>query len=113
MARFYTNENLPLQVATDLRALGHDVLTCFEAGNANKAIPDDEVLAFAMSEQRIFVSHNKRHFLRIHHQRTQQHAGIVLCTVDKDFAGQAKRIHGATAATTDMTDQLIRVNRPS
>jgi hypothetical protein len=97
-----------LQVVTELRALGHDVLTSFEAGNANKAIPEHEVLAFAMSDQRILVSLNKRHFLQIHHQRTQKHPGMVLCTFDKDSARQAKRIHAAISAASDMTDQLVR-----
>ncbi|WP_445305545.1 DUF5615 family PIN-like protein [Microcoleus sp. herbarium2] len=35
MARFYTDENFPLAVVELLRALGHDVLTAREAGNAN------------------------------------------------------------------------------
>lgn len=32
MARFYSNENFPLPVVERLRALGHDVLTTYEAG---------------------------------------------------------------------------------
>ena len=53
MARFYANENIALQVATELRRLGHDVLTSLEAGKANTAVPDSEVLAFAGAEGRI------------------------------------------------------------
>ena len=34
MARLYANENFPYQVVIALRALGHDVLTVQEAGNA-------------------------------------------------------------------------------
>ena len=37
MARFYSNENIPLQVVTELRRLGHHVLTSLDAGNSNAA----------------------------------------------------------------------------
>ena len=51
MARLYANENFPLPVVHELRVLGHDVLTSGEAGTGNRAIPDDEVLAFAATER--------------------------------------------------------------
>jgi len=35
MARFYSNENFPLPVVEALRAMGHDVLSSLDAGNAN------------------------------------------------------------------------------
>ncbi len=111
MARFYSNENIAAQVVAELRRLGHDVLTSLDAGKSNAAVPDTEVLAFAVAESRILLSHNRRHFLRLHQHRTENHAGIVLCTVDPDFAGQARRIHEAVA-TSEIKDQLIRVNRP-
>jgi hypothetical protein len=78
MARFYTNENVPVQVVAELRRFGHDVMTSMEAGKANSAVPDKEVLAFAASGKRILVTLNRRHFLRLHQQRTEDHAGIVL-----------------------------------
>lgn len=31
-----------------------------DAGNANAAVPDAEVLAFAAAEKRILLSHNRR-----------------------------------------------------
>ncbi len=40
MARFYIDENFPRPVIAFLRAMGHDVLTAQEAGNANLGIPD-------------------------------------------------------------------------
>ena len=77
MARYYSNENIPLQVVAELRTLGEDVVTSLEAGNANASVPDDEVLAFAAGQNRILLSHNRRHFLRLHSQRTVDHSGIV------------------------------------
>ena len=46
MARFYSNENFPIQTVRALRRLGHDVLTSHDAGNANRSVPDEEVLQF-------------------------------------------------------------------
>jgi hypothetical protein len=43
VVRFYTDENFPLPVVEFLRAIGHDVLTAREAGNANLRIPEQEV----------------------------------------------------------------------
>lgn len=112
MARFYTNENIPLPVVTELRRLGHDVLTSLDAGRANSAVPDAEVLAFAVAEGRILLTHNRRHFLRLHQHRTGDHAGIVLCTFDPDFPGQAQRIDAAIGAGSETMNKLVRVNRP-
>jgi hypothetical protein len=61
--------------------LRDDVLTSLEAGNANAAVPDNEVLAFARSEGRILLSHNRRHFIRLHQHRVEDHPGIVVCSL--------------------------------
>ena len=113
MARFYSDENIALAVVTELRRLGHDVLTSLEAGNANTAEPDYEVLAFAVAESRIVLSHNRSHFLKLHRNRTEDHTGMVLCTFDPDFRGLAQRIDAAVAARPEIRNHLIRVNRLS
>ena len=41
-----------------------------------------------------------------------EHAGIVVCTFDPDFAALALRIHTALEAWPQMAGQLVRVNRP-
>ena len=113
MARFYTNENIPAQVVAELRRLGHDVVTSLDTGKANSAVPDNEVLAFAAAEDRILLTHNRRHFLRLHQGRTADHAGIVVCTFDADFTRQAQHIHAAVAAEPGIANKLLRVNRPA
>lgn len=111
MARFYSNENISFPLVDALRSLGHDVLTSYDAGNANLAVPDAEVLAFAAAEGRILLSYNRLHFVRLHKHRTLDHAGIVICSFDPDYAGQAQRIHDAVASLSDSANQLLRVNR--
>jgi predicted nuclease of predicted toxin-antitoxin system len=111
MARLYTNENFPRPVAEELRGLGHDVLTVQEAGNGGQAIPDESVLAFATGEGRALVTINRKHFIRLH-LASSRHAGIVVCTYDPDFVGQAHRIHSALGEQHRLEGQLLRVNRP-
>jgi hypothetical protein len=113
VARFYSNENIAVPVVLELRRLGHDVLTSYEAGNANRAVPDSEVLAFAAADRRMVLSHNRKHFLRLHHSQTLSHTGIVLCTFDPDFVALAQRIHTAIESAGDPVNKIIRVTRPS
>jgi predicted nuclease of predicted toxin-antitoxin system len=112
MARLYANENFPLPVVEALRRFGHDVLTTVDSGRAGQAIPDAEVLAFAIAELRSIVTLNRRHFIQLHHA-TPEHAGIVVCTFDPDFAALALRIHTALEARPQMAGHLVRVNRPA
>ena len=111
MARLYSNENFPLPVVEKLRALGHDVLTIQQAGKADQALPDNEVLVFATRENRAVLTLNRLHFIRLHREQTQ-HAGIIVCTFDPAFEAQAERIHKAIAGKASLTGQLLRVNRP-
>lgn len=111
MARCYANENFPLPIVQALRELGHDVLTVREAGNDNRGIDDEAVVAFAIAQQRAIITLNRRHFARIHREHPQ-HAGIIACTEDRDYAGLAHRIHAAIEQADDFTGQLIRIYRP-
>lgn len=111
MARLYANENFPVTVVLELRKLGHDVLTTFEAGKANQSVPDEEVLKFARSENRAVLTLNRKHFVRLHESGVR-HTGIVVCTFDTDFSGQSRRIDEAIRVAADLSGELIRVNRP-
>lgn len=110
MARLYSNENFPQQAVSELRRLGHDVLTVLEAGRANQAIPDEAVLAFAVDEQRAVLTLNRKHFIRLH-QLSANHAGIIVCTFDADFVGQARRIDSAIKSLDGLQGQLLKINR--
>ena len=112
MARLYANENFPLPVVAELRRLGHDVVTMRDVGQAGQAVPDEQVLAFAAAEGRAVLTLNRKHFVRLHGERTD-HAGIVACTFDPDFTGQARRIDASIASTSDLRARLIRINRPA
>ena len=110
MARCYANENFPLSAVDALRRLGHDVLTTADSGRAEQAMPDAEVLAFALEVDLIVVTLNRRHFTRLHHT-TPAHAGMVVWSFDPDLPAWARRIHTALATPPQMTGQRVRVNR--
>ena len=110
MARLYSNENFPLGVVLALRHLGHDVLTSFDAGQANQSIPDHEVLAFAVAQNRALLTLNRRDFILLHLE-SSSHSGIIVCTQDPDVAGQAERIHKEVTKLESLDGILVRVNR--
>jgi predicted nuclease of predicted toxin-antitoxin system len=113
VARFYSNENFPIQTVRELGRLGHDVLTSHEAGNANRSVADEEVLQFAASQRRILLTQNRLHFLRLHQRAVSAHAGIVICTYDPDFIRLAARVNEQVAGRDVLDGLLLRVYRPN
>jgi hypothetical protein len=110
VARLYADENFPLPVVVGLRTCGHDVLTIQEDGNANRGIPDEDVLSIASCDRRAVLTMNHRHFVRLH-METSSHSGIVSCTYDPDFERQARRVHETIEEYQTLEGELIRVNR--
>ena len=112
MSRLYVDENFPLPVVEELRKLGHDVLTIQEVGHGGQAQSDERVLEDATFEKRAILTLNRRHFINLH-KSSPHHAGIIVCTFDPDFFGQARRIHQAIEDYGhDLIGELLRINRP-
>lgn len=108
--RLYADEQFPKIVVKLLRDRGHDILTVQEAGNANQRIPDEDVLAFAISNNRAVLTINRSDFIRLHSLQPD-HLGIIVCTEDLDRERLAARIDEAII-NVDLSKILIRVNRP-
>ncbi|NJM17600.1 MAG: DUF5615 family PIN-like protein [Richelia sp. RM2_1_2] len=87
--KFYSNENFPLIMVNLLRAEGHDVLTSYEAGQANQGTPDDQVLQYATAMDRILITENRQDFIDLH-RASSNHAGIIIFKHDRDYAGKIK-----------------------
>lgn len=111
MARLYANESFPFPVVEALRRAGHEVITVAETGKAQQAVPDEDVLEFAVQDDRALLTLNRRHFIRLHGQRAG-HAGIIVCTFNPDFEQQASAIDEAIATSGDLRSKLVRVDRP-
>ncbi len=110
MARLYANENFPVEVVEHLRVLGHDVLTTHDVGKSNQSIEDDAVLRFAIETGRCVITINRKDFMRLHRVVTD-HAGIIVCTENRDYAAFADRIDEAIRRSGELAHQLIRVVR--
>ncbi len=108
MFRFYTNENLSALLVNELRRLGHDVLTSYEAGNANQGIADDRVLMTATANKRCVVTFNRDDFLNLHRSGIE-HGGIVVCKDDPDRQGLAQVLHDYLITQQTLHNRLIRV----
>ncbi|MEG5051196.1 MULTISPECIES: DUF5615 family PIN-like protein [unclassified Microcoleus] len=109
MLKFYSNENFPIAMVDLLRARGYDVLTSYEAGQANQKIPDDEVLMYATNAGRVVITENRQDFINLH-STTSNHAGIVICKADRDYAGKVQVLHEFfTQDTQPMDNRLLRV----
>jgi predicted nuclease of predicted toxin-antitoxin system len=112
MARLYADEQFPRDVSEQLRTMGYDVLTVQEAGNANLGIPDEEVLAFAVRNNRIVITLNRHDFIRLH-RINPDNSRIIVCTNDTNRPRMATRINEAITAEESLASKLIRVIRPS
>jgi predicted nuclease of predicted toxin-antitoxin system len=110
--RLYADEQYPYPVVKCLRELGYDVLTVQEAGKANQRIPDDEVLAFATEDNRAVITQNRRDFIQLHRLQIN-HAGIIVCSDDRNWDALALRIHAAVIEEASLQGKLIRIVRPS
>jgi len=112
MARLYADENFPFPVVEKLRDIGHDVITLQEAGYAGESLSDETVLKLASDDGRSLLTINRKHFIHLH-RASSTHAGIIVCSFDPNFAGQAYRIHEALeSCNTDIDGHLLRINRP-
>jgi hypothetical protein len=103
----YADEDFPLPAVEQLRHLGHDVLRAQEDGRGAAADPD--VLARAHALGRAILTHNRRHYERLHRQGAT-HSGILSATQDADHAALAARIHAALAGQSPGR-WCLRVNR--
>ncbi|HEV3261349.1 MAG TPA: DUF5615 family PIN-like protein [Gemmataceae bacterium] len=111
MAHLFADENVPFPLTEALRAFGHDVLTAHEAGRANQAIPDPDVLAHATLLARAVLTNDRRHFHKLH-RAFRSHAGIITFTDDPDTPALAQRVHAAVTGVSALAGQLIKIVRP-
>jgi len=110
MARLDADELFPRGVVEWLRLMIHNILTLQAAGKDNPKNPDEEVLAFAVSENRAVLTLNRCYFIRLHSLQSD-HAGIIVCKPHQDLARMAANINEAISSLATLTNQLIRLYR--
>jgi predicted nuclease of predicted toxin-antitoxin system len=109
--QFYSNENFPIAMVNLLRAEDYDVLTSYEAGQANQSIPDDRVLQYATTTNRILITENHQDFIDLH-RITPEHPGIIIFKFDRDYTGKIKAMKDFL--NTDgqpLANRLLRIKK--
>jgi len=104
----YADEDFSFPVVEHLRSLGHDVVTVQE--DQRTGLSDPDILARALSLGRAILTHNRRHFERLHRQGAD-HNGILSATRDGDTQRLASRID-STLTGLSAGRWCVRVNRP-
>lgn len=112
MARFnfYSNENFALDMVKMLEKLGHSVITSYDAGQANQAIPDNEVLNYATRNNLVVITFNRDDFIELHNTGIQ-HSGILICKTDRDYQGQVNFLHKYLQERDSLANRLIRIKK--
>ena len=110
MAGFYANENLSVVLVNELRRLGYDVLTSYEADNANLRIPDDHVLMTATAGHRCVITFNRNDFVNLHRTGVD-HKGIIVCKDNVDHIAQASVVHNLIVKQKILQNRLFRVQK--
>lgn len=115
--RLYTDEDVDTDLAPHLRRRGYDALSCLEAGNANRELPDEWQLDYAVHERRAILTHNIADFVALDRHWKEQgrkHFGIVLASRKGATIGQLLRrleLHLNTASPESQFDVLRYLTR--
>lgn len=75
----YDDEDVSVLIADLIRARGFSVLTTLEAGNLGKS--DAEQLEFAVSQERVLLTHNRMDFEKLaleYFEQEKTHYGIIV-----------------------------------
>ena len=108
--RFYSNENFASDMVKMLSKLGHTVITSYDAGQANKRIPDDKVLDYATQSNFAVITFNRDDFIELHNNGVQ-HSGIIVCETDRDYQGQIDCLHNYLQTQDNLLNRLIRIKK--
>lgn len=95
-----------------LRQLGHDVQTVQAIGRGNQRWPDEDVFSYAMLENRVLLTKNRRHFYKLHLEHPT-HPGIIACTENPFFAQAAELIQQSLQTQSPLTGKFIRIYQSS
>ncbi len=82
---FYFDEDVSVKIASNLQNRGFDILTTLEAKNLGTT--DEKQLEFSAKVERVFVTHNIKHFIALHSKYLSQgksHYGIVVAVRQQD-----------------------------
>ena len=77
--KFYLDEDVDISLAEILTSNGHEVCTTLASGN--RGANDESQLNYATRLDAVLITHNRRHFRRLHRtwtQKRKRHSGIII-----------------------------------
>ncbi len=107
--RLYLDEDVNVLVADLLNARGFDVLTVRDAGRLQAS--DEEQLAYAVSQQRALVTHNRSDFERLvqtYFATEQKHYGVILVVRRPPQAIAQRLLAILNQVTSDEMENQVR-----
>lgn len=106
------DEDFDQRVVRLLLAAGYDIITLQQLGLAGRAVPDDQILAVAITLERAILTFNRKHFIKLHKQ-SPKHFGIIICTRNPDYNQLWRNILDQLTNINSLHGKLIRVYRES
>ena len=78
-----------------------------------RSVPDDAVFVYAIAEQRIIITVNRKDFVRLHRENPE-HFGIIVCTENPNIEVFAQCIDKIlTENQGNCAGKLLRVYKPA
>jgi predicted nuclease of predicted toxin-antitoxin system len=105
----YLDEDVSVLVAELVRARGFDLLTTREAGRLHST--DEEQLAYAASQQRALLTHNRVDFELLHHASLAAgtpHGGIIIAVRHSPYEIVRRLLLILNHVTADEMDGHLR-----
>src|SRR5687767_2326194 len=95
---------------------GYDILSCHEAGRANRGISDADQLEYATRDGRAILTFNSDDFRRLDRARKadrRRHAGIIVSGQVRQVAELVRRVklHLDTVRPEDQYDRVLLLRR--
>lgn len=107
-ADLYLDEDVDILIAELVRARGFSVMTTRDAGKLGAT--DNEQLAYAVDEKRVFVTHNRIDFetLATEYYRAQKsHRGMIIATRHPPHEVTRRLLHILNQTTADEWENQI------
>lgn len=105
----YLDEDVSVLLAELLKARGYTAVTAREAGMLGKS--DEEQLAYAISQRKTFITHNRVDFENLYSeyfQTGQHHYGIIIATQRDEYSLLRRLLIILNAVTSDEMENQIR-----
>lgn len=102
------DEDFNHNVLERLKQEAYDVTSIKELGLDRQWFQDEDVLKKAIELNRVVLTHNKKHFIKLH-RKVKIHTGIITCYQTTDYEGLVVKLLALFEKETEFENKLFRV----